>query len=96
MPGIDPDTIDVTVEQDVLSITGSRIFETAREDEEAGLEMIYRRREIVEGVFVRKIRLHAEVDTDAVTATSNNGILEITVPKPPVEAPRKVTVDVQR
>ena len=96
LPGIDPDSIDVTVEQEVLSITGTRSFETTTDEEEADSGMTYRRREILEGTFVRKIRLHAEVDVDAVTATSSNGILEITVPKQPVELPRKVTVDVQR
>jgi HSP20 family protein len=102
LPGIDPDSIDVTVEQEVLSITGTRSFETATYEEEATDEeeadsgMTYRRREILEGTFVRKIRLHAEVDVDAVIATSSNGILEITVPKQPVELPRKVTVAVQR
>lgn len=100
MPGIDPDTIDVTIEQDVLSITGTRSFATEEEGtgetEEAGNGMTYRRREILEGTFVRKVRLHAEVDVEAVTATSSNGILEITVPKQPAEMPRKVTVAVQR
>ena len=96
MPGIDPDSIDVTVEQDVLSITGTRSFESTTEEENADTGMTYRRREILEGTFVRKIRLHAEVEVEAVTATSGNGILEITVPKQPAELPRKVTVAVQR
>jgi len=96
LPGIDPDSIDVTVEQDVLSITGTRSFESTTDDEDADTGMTYRRREILEGTFVRKIRLHAEVEVEAVTATSGNGILEITVPKQPAELPRKVTVAVQR
>lgn len=96
MPGIDPDSIDVTIEQEVLSITGTRSFDTVVEDEQDTPEFAYRRREILEGTFVRKIRLHAEVDVDAVTATSSNGILEIAVPKQPVEVPRKITVAVQR
>jgi len=95
LPGIEPDSIDITIEQDLLVISGSRSFENKTEEAtEAGVT--YRRREIVEGNFVRKIRLSAEVDVDAVTATSTNGILEITVPKQPEELPRKVTVAVQR
>ncbi len=95
LPGIDPDSIDVTLEEDVLSIAGSRSFDSGTEEtEEDGLK--YRRREIVEGKFIRKIRLADEVDVDAVTATSSNGILEVTVPKQPAELPRKVTVSVQR
>ena len=95
LPGIDPDSIDVTVEQDVLTISGNRSFDSGVEESETET-MRYRRREIVEGSFVRKIRLRAEVDTNEVVATSANGILEVTVPKQPAELPRKVTVAVQR
>ena len=94
IPGVDPETIDLTVEEDVLSITGTRSFAVGSAEDAAGLT--YRRREILEGEFKRKIRLTAEVDIDAVTATSKNGILEITVPKQPAELSRKVTVAVQR
>lgn len=94
LPGVEPDSIDITVVENVLSITGTRSFDAGDGDGESAVT--YRRREILEGEFMRKIRLHAEVDIDAVTATSSNGILEITVPKQPAELPRKVTVAVQR
>ncbi len=95
LPGIDPDSIDVTVEENVLSISGERTFDVVPDDDEA-VAPRYRRREIREGSFSRKIRLAADVDVDAVAAASSNGILEVTVPKQPVELPRKVTVAVQR
>lgn len=95
LPGIDPDSIDVTVEENVLSISGERTFEVVADDD-ATIAPRYRRREIREGSFARKIRLAADVDVDAVAASSSNGILEVTVPKQPVELPRKVTVAVQR
>ncbi len=93
LPGVEPDSIDVTVVENVLAITGTRSFDAKDGDAAA---VTYRRREIVAGEFLRKIRLHGEVDIDAVTATSSNGILEITVPKQSAELPRKVTVAVQR
>lgn len=98
LPGIEPDSIDVTVEENVLSISGIRTFDaaTSEDDAEEPAPIRYRRREIREGGFARKIRLAGDVDVDAVSATSSNGILEITVPKQPVELPRKVTVAVQR
>lgn len=97
LPGIDPDSIDVTIEENVLTISGTRSFESDAQDEtKAPAASRYRRREIVEGAFSRKIRLHSEVDIETVSATSANGILEVTVPKQPVELPRKVTVAVQR
>ena len=94
LPGIDPESIDVTVEDDMLTISGSRSFDEVTESEEDSVT--YRRREIFEGKFARKIRLNTDVDIEAVSATSADGILQVTVPKLPAEQPRKVTVSVQR
>ena len=62
LPGIDPADIDVSVEDEVLTITGTRSFDTSTESEEEGVK--YRRREIFEGNFARKIRLHPDVDVE--------------------------------
>jgi len=97
LAGIDPADIEITVENDTLTIKGTRSFETAAEEgtsERATPN--YRRREIFEGSFSRNIALSFDVDIDEVTATSDNGILEVTVPKLAAEMPRRVTVDVQR
>ena len=94
LPGIDPESIDVTVEEDMLTISGSRTLNEIADSEE--IPVTYRRREIFEGAFARKIRLNTEVDVEAVSAKSMDGILEVTVPKLAVEQPRKVTVSVQR
>ena len=94
LPGIDPEAIDVTVEDNVLTVSGTRSFDEVTESEENDVK--YRRREIFEGKFARKIRLNTEVDVEAVSAKSTDGILEITVPKLLSEQPRKVTVAVQR
>lgn len=94
LAGISPDEIEVTVDQDILTISGNRA-EVILGDDENG-DITYRRREIITGEFARKIRLGAEVDIDGVSAHSVNGILEVTVPKQPAELPRKVTVAVQR
>ncbi len=94
LPGIDPDSIDVLIEDDMLTISGSRSFDEVAESETASVK--YQRREIFEGKFARKIRLADDVDTEAVSAKSTDGILEVTVPKLPAEQPRKVTVSVQR
>lgn len=88
--GSDPADIDVTVEDGVLTIKGSRTFDT--EDRTQG----FHRREIATGSFVRSVRLPAGVDADAVTAASKDGIIEITVPRKPEVLPRKVSVEVQR
>jgi HSP20 family protein len=90
VPGIDPDDIDITIEGGTLTISGNRSFEN---DENTGT---YHRREIFEGSFRRTVLLPEGVAPESVSATSKDGILEITVPKRPEVLPRKVKVEVQR
>ena len=90
LPGVDPESIDVTVEGGTLTIKGSRSFEN--EETQAN----YQRKEIFQGSFERTILLPDGIDSEAVTATSSNGILEISFPRQPDVLPRKVTVEIQR
>ena len=90
VPGVDAESIDITVEGDTLTISGSRSFGSEESD------AVYHRRELVEGEFKRTVLLPDGVDAEAITATSKDGILEISVPKRPEVLPRKVTVDIQR
>ena len=91
VPGVNADSLDVTVEAGTLTITGMRSFE---KDEE--IEGGFHRKEIFEGRFKRTVLLPEGTDADAVTATTKDGILEVHVPKKAEVLPRKVTVDVQR
>ena len=90
VPGIDIDSLDVTVEGGTLTITGTRSFE--EEVDKGG----FHRKEIFEGQFSRTVLLPEGIDADAISASSRDGILEVTVPKRPEVLPRKVTVEVQR
>jgi HSP20 family protein len=90
VPGVDPDSIDVTVEGGTLTIKGERSFETEENKDS------YHRKEIFQGSFERTILLPEGIDAEAVKATSKDGILEISIPKQPEVLPRKVTVEVQR
>jgi HSP20 family protein len=90
VPGVDPETIEITVEGGTLSIKGGRSFET--EESKAN----YHRKEIFEGSFERTILLPDGIDAEAVSATSKDGILEISIPKKPEILPRKVFVEIQR
>ncbi len=91
VPGVDPENIDVTVESGTLTIAGSRSFQ---KDEE--IEGGCHRKEIFEGRFKRTLLLPEGTDADAVTASTSDGIIEITVPKKPEVLPHKIIVDVQR
>ena len=90
LPGIDTESLDVTVEGGTLTISGSRSF--SQESDEGG----FHRKEIYEGQFKRTVLLPEGVDPEAISAASKDGILEVTVPKRPEVLPRKVTVEVQR
>lgn len=87
VPGVDPTTIEVTLEKGVLTLSGSR--EVAAEP--AGVER--RRIERTAGRFHRRFSLPDTVDSEAVTARGNNGVLEIVIPKRPTAQPRRITVN---
>ncbi len=86
--GVDPEAIDVTVEDRTLTISGSR------ELEEATDEQAYRRREILTGSFKRTLVLPAGLEAGEIRASADRGILEIAVPRKPEVLPRKVKIDV--
>ena len=90
IPGVAADDIEVTVEAGTLTIKGGRHFTTEESKPN------YHRKEIFEGSFERTILLPEGIDATAVTATSKDGILEITIPKLPEVLPRKVSVEIQR
>ena len=89
-PGVDPESIDITVEGDTLSIGGSRHFED--EVKEEG----YQRKELFEGEFKRTILLGEGVDVDSISAASKDGILTVTIPKSPEVLPRKVKIAIEQ
>jgi HSP20 family protein len=90
VPGIDPESIKVTVEGGTLTIKGARSFGTEESADN------YHRKEIFEGLFERTILLPEGIDPEAVTAASKDGILEIGIPRRPEVLPRKVSVEIQR
>lgn len=88
-PGVDPESLDITVEGETLVVSGSRNFES--ETGEGG----YRRKEIFEGEFTRTILLPEGVEVDEITAAAKDGIVTLTIPKSPEVLPRKVKVEIE-
>ena len=86
VPGIDPATIDVTLEKGVLTLSGSR--EAAAEP--AGVER--RRTERATGKFLRRFVLPDTADAEAVSASGKNGVLQIVIPKRQQVQPRRIAV----
>lgn len=86
VPGVDPKSIEVTLEKGVLTLSGNR--EPAAE--QSGVER--RRVERATGRFHRRFALPDTVDSDAVSASNRNGVLEVTIPKRPQVQPRRIAV----
>lgn len=86
VPGVNPDDIEINMDNGVLSIAGSR--EREKTEEARGL----RRLERVSGRFHRRFTLPDSADSENVAAKYVNGILEVTVPKQTEVLPRRITV----
>ena len=89
VPGAKPESLEVTVEDGVLTIAGERPAPEMAEGEKLS------RRERGFGAFSRKIRLGREVNRDAVSADYEHGILNVTLPKAEEAKPRKIAIEVR-
>lgn len=87
VPGVDPKDIEITMENGVLSIRGERKLE--QEDKGEG----YLRTERLYGTFHRRFTLPGNADAENVTAKSNNGVLEVVIPKRQEALPRRISVN---
>ena len=87
IPGIDPKEIEVSLQDQVLTIKGEKRQEKEEKDEH------YFRMERSYGGFVRSIRLPVPVDGSKVSATFKNGLLTVKLPKTP--AARGTTIPVK-
>jgi HSP20 family protein len=88
LPGIDTDSIDVTVDRGVLAVSAKRSEEYA-EGENPFI------RERVMGSFTRRIRLSDRVDADNISATYDSGVLSVRVPLLERAQPRKIEVSTE-
>jgi len=90
IPGIDPDKIEVSVEDNYLRVAGSH----SEEKEEK--EKHYYSKEIRRGSFERIVPLPAAVDQEKIEAEYNNGVLHISMPKVEKVKEKKVEVKVKK
>jgi HSP20 family protein len=89
LPGLDPKDIKLSVEQNVLTLSGER-----RAQSEEGDGKQYHRRETYYGAFSRSFSLPRLVDRERIEAEYKNGILTVTVPQAPEARPRQIDVKV--
>src|SRR3954451_13641362 len=88
LPGLTEDDVDIEVEDNVLTVSGERKAE--HEDKREG----YVRVERSYGSFRRSLTLPEGVDPEAVSASFDNGVLEVRIPKPEERKPRRVAIRV--
>ena len=84
-PGLDAKKLDLSIQQNLLSVSGSRKIE-ANENAE------YYRRERYDGDFRRVITLPDDVDPERVDAKYRDGVLQITIQRREAARPRQITV----
>lgn len=87
LAGFDPEKLEITYDNNVLSIKG----EINEENDEVS-EGKYHVREMRSGSFFRSISMPQQVDQNTISADSDNGILTVHLPKKPEVQPRKVEV----
>ncbi|MEU9019806.1 Hsp20/alpha crystallin family protein [Actinomadura sp. NPDC048394] len=89
LPGIDPGSIEVTVDRGVLTVS-------ARREEEFGEGERVFVRERTMGTFTRRVYLSEHLDADAIEAAYNNGVLAVRIPVLEQAKPRKIAVQAQK
>lgn len=91
VPGIDPNSINVEVGDDYLSLSG-KIEKENKEEDKKGKVYRYEREY---GEFRREFALPARVQKDSIVAKSKNGVLTITLPKSEEEMKKRVKIEVE-
>ncbi|MCD6681660.1 MAG: Hsp20/alpha crystallin family protein [Burkholderiaceae bacterium] len=84
--GIDPASIDLSIQQNVLSISGRR------DPPESADKAAYYRRERFSGEFRRAVTLPEDVDPERVDAKYRDGVLQVTIQRREATRPRRVPV----
>ncbi|HYY21208.1 MAG TPA: Hsp20/alpha crystallin family protein [Thermoleophilaceae bacterium] len=85
LPGVNPDSIDVTVEGQTLTVTAERRFEQREGD-----QLLVSERP--QGSFSRQLRLGASIDAESIAATYEDGVLTLTLPVAARAKPRRVEI----
>lgn len=85
LPGIDPGSVDIDVDGQLLTIRAERTLAAGD-----GVKWITREREAAS--FLRQLNLGQGIDNDGIAATYSNGVLTVTIPVSEKAKPRKIEV----
>ena len=85
LPGVDPSTIELTVEKNFLSVSAQRTWQPGEGDQVIASERSH-------GSFTRQLFLGENLQTDRIEASYNDGVLTVTIPVAEAAKPRKVEI----
>ena len=90
LAGIDPEKVDIAIENDVLTIKGENEKKSEVEDKN------YYRKEVRWGSFYRAVQLPTRVEGDKADASYDKGILKITIPKAEEAKPKSIKIKMKK
>lgn len=85
LPGVDPSSVDLTVEKNVLTVTAERQWQPNEDQQVVASER-------PQGTFNRQLFLGEGLDVEKVEASYENGVLTVTIPVAEQAKPRKVQI----
>lgn len=85
LPGIDPGSVDVDIDGQLLTIRAERTPRSAE-----GVKWLARERS--GGTYVRQLTVGVGIDTTGIAATYDNGVLSVSIPVSEAAKPRKIEV----
>lgn len=88
LPGVAPESVDVSIEGSTVTLSGERKIEYG-----AGDGTAVHRRERQSGTFRRGFDLPTEIDVDSAKATHKNGVLTLNLPKSAASKPRQIAIE---
>ncbi len=90
LSGIDPEKVDISIENNVLTIKGENEKKSEVEDKD------YYRKEVRYGSFYRSVQLPTRVDGDQAQASYESGVLTIKVPKAPEAKSKTIKIQAKK
>jgi len=87
LPGLDPQDVEITAENGVLTVRGEKRIER-KEHEETRFQVVER----VYGSFMRTFQLPQGIDEDQIKAEFNNGVLALHIPKAALPQPKRIEI----
>lgn len=86
LPGVDPSSIDIDIDDRTLTVRAERKNETVKEE---GQWLV---RERVSGTVARQLSLGRGIDSSNISADYTDGVLKVTIPVAEESKPRKISV----